>query len=450
MPSTQYRTDVERLIRATEHRCELVGRQPSFNELYRQVLIRAHEKAAATSRKEIVALRTILTELIADRDSDDHPNTQELDHYDLPLWVAAASPDEARQLLDRLRQPRKKLLPLGLDVLAEDVQAARSLGLDGTDEDVAAHLAGASKTHRVRRQPKAYWQAIPQADLLAIDHSLSNAEPIRAFRSLLTNRVHYRALLRIFARTIWLTGMRPIELWCCRQLVPKPDPTLSETERARLRNDLAAAASSPHYTAVEQSDIDAWGGLGEAAAGLSRLSRLPPILAIPSAKQANANPTLRNPYRFQNVESLSADDLTSLCLAGQLASFNLPEARKAEINRRLNRVFVQITDELFPDRPIPLTLYSLRHDFVDRARRALPIEAAAALTGHTSRDTLYGYGAPYVRKGRARQDLSHTAPILPQPDPARVVAIRQAWGLDHQLALVLGPNAPYRPQENPS
>ena len=213
----------------------------------------------------------------------------------------------------------------------------------------------------------------------------------------------------VIAEASWLTGVRPAE-W--------PDAELKMEEGTGRRpvheiyGDALAAAPLP------DPEADRQGFLARARGALVRIVESAPVwLEVRTAKsnwlRRHGLPTMRS---IGLGRATTDQKIAVLCATAGIR--RIGPGRWDAWQRRINRRLQAAVPSVLPQRrDRRLTLYSCRHDFIDRAKATLPPEEVAALAGHSSERTKGHYGRP-----RAKGSAGAVAPAV--ADPAEVGAIR--------------------------
>jgi hypothetical protein len=147
-------------------------------------------------------------------------------------------------------------------------------------------------------------------------------------------------------------------------------------------------------------------------------------MMIRSAKQTNANQDARSPVRLLILDDVPESSLGLLCAAGLLRMAGIPPQQCDNYRANLIRKLKDLTLAIPHLKRRDINLYSFRHSFATRARRHYAPAEAAAMTGHTGKNTLYAYGQKRVRKTRSPKS---SRDWLPSPAPEIVAVIEHAW-----------------------
>ena len=209
----------------------------------------------------------------------------------------------------------------------------------------------------------------------------------------------------VMAEAIWATGARPSE-WPTAKLHVGKFGSVEDLHLSLLRRE-SLPLSHLREAFLRRVKGDLYGVLESG----------PVRVHIESAKTAW---TMRYGLPTTRKIGLSLYPLsvqTSVYCATILASRAAATTRRGwtnwqdRINRRLQRLAPEIRRDA-------LTLYSFRHDFIERCKASMPPEEVAALAGHCSASSKASYGRPKVRGGKR-------AAFPAQPDPAHVGLLRE-------------------------
>ena len=267
---------------------------------------------------------------------------------------------------------------------------------------------------------------ITDRDFMELELQLSEHPHQNALKTLGLKRTDSKALLRIFMRAIRLTGMRPVEVFDCRILLGDPALEYSDAEISGIYDAPYKASLTGRLIPLDALDQRPFGSMAALVKNTVDRTGVPPVLMIRAAKTTNANPDLQRPFRMQILQGMEHDDLEVLCLAAHLHHFRLDSRRRSNLITTMTRNLTAAAATALPRRPDRINLYSFRHDFATRARRALQLWEVAALMGHTARASTYVYGK---RGTRRKRGSSGSGGWLPRQDQDFAEAIRDKWGM---------------------
>ncbi len=211
----------------------------------------------------------------------------------------------------------------------------------------------------------------------------------------------------VIAEASWLTGVRPAEWPAAEMLVETPGgrvPVHKLYEEALLK-------SPP-----PQRDINRPAFLAAARGLLARILESAPVwLQVNTVKSDWLRRYGLPPVRSIGLGRASTDEKISVWCATAMVR-RIGAQRWPSWRRRINRRLQAATQKLLPGRSEALTLYSFRHDFIDRAKSTLPPAEVAALAGHSSERTKVHYGRP-----RSKGSAGAMAPAQASPDEVALV-----------------------------
>ncbi|MCE6959679.1 hypothetical protein LAZ40_11680 [Cereibacter sphaeroides] len=416
-----YHKPVNRLIAQVEARAGLLQRQPVLTDLADQISLRSRVMKEATVNLETAALRAVIRSVKADADGPCWPAGV------VPVdWMKQVSAADLEALESRMNQPNRALFAASSGILAENIARAESLGTQMTREELAHLLAGRSVHGEVKPKQKEQ-RHLTWRDLLIFEFELSDHDPISSIEALASRsaRTPLEGLLRIFIHAIWISGMRPTEVWTCRLMVPRMDLAWTDDMRDLLRRNPTQALLDNLLVPVERLAAQTGEGLVRSAHLANDKAGAPSILMIQAAKQTNANPNIRAPIRLQVLEAIPLRHLGMLAYAAQLRHLKLEWKVQDQFRSSMTKTLKRIAKREEELRDLNVNLYSFRHSFATRVKRALPPHEAAALTGHTAIDSLYGYGE--FRASKAGRTGHRAQDWIPAPDPTQAERIRLQW-----------------------
>jgi hypothetical protein len=434
--SDVYVNDFNRIAKSVESRCALTGERPIIAAIETQIALRAATQKITSLRRELTSIRSVVAFFL-----EEETWPEGIEERD---WVMAADMEGVGQLHSGLVRTANEFAELGQTVSAEMTALTMDMNFPGSEEDAARALSGMSPERAQRKtRDKKSMAPITDRDFMELELYLSDHPHQNALKTLSTKRADSRALLRIFMRSIRITGMRPVEVFRCRILV-------GDQRREYTDADISAIYDAPYRAALKGTliPIDAidprrFGSMAAMVEHTVEATGVPPILMIEAAKTTNANPELLRPYRAQILTGIEDEDLEVLCLAAHLHHFDMDKKRCSNLITTMTRNLTAAAKAALPRRTDPMNLYSFRHDFATRARRSLQIWEVAALMGHTAKASTYVYGKRNTRK------KSGSGGWLPLHDEEFAEDIRRKWGMSatdenspvdhhHELITALG------------
>lgn len=416
----QYVKNFNRLADALEKRAAFLNRHPRLEQIVDQLSIRAKVLAIKTIRVEATSLRSILD------NAQVHGTVIDFGDGVRPReWFSAFNPADLPGLRANAHRLLTQIIDDGDEVIARDMASLGGAEDVMSREEIVDILAGRSQVQAARPSQKDQ-RYLGRRDLDRMEMDLADRDRLLAVYSVDRPDVEtdIRGLLRLFMSTIWLTGMRPTELWACRLYVPNADIVFTDELREMIRTRPAEAIENNLLMLVETSaelnneplvDREAWHATIRTGA--------PCVMMILSAKQANAN-EMTSPIRLQVLEGISSEDLAPLAIASQLRFTRTNAKRHDSLHGSMNRTLEKLAAGHPNLRGMLVNLYSFRHSFVTRVKLSCDPPEAAALIGHTSRKSMSAYGERNVSKGSGARRLDGW---IPAPDPARAAALDGYW-----------------------
>lgn len=423
-----YVNDFNRLAKSTIARCEMTGEVPGIGQIEAQVALRAGIMKIASLRREITSIRAVAAWFL---EEESWP-----ENVDRHSWVATATPEEAAQLHTGLMRTANEFVEISSSVTGELVSRVMEMNFPGSEEDAARALSGMASERGHKERDKVKMAPITDRDFMELELHFSDHPHQNALRTLTRKRADGKALLRIFMRTIRLTGMRPVEVFRCRLLVGRQGYEYSAEEVKMIRFAPMNAAIKGVLVPIEAYDPAPWGGMAEMVRGLEDLTGIPPILLIDAAKTTNANPELMRPFRAQVLNNIDMDDLEVICLAAHLHHFKMDRKKQSNLITTMTRNLTLAAEEVLPRRKDKMNLYSFRHDFATRARLSLHLWEVAALLGHTAKASTYTYGK---RRTRKKKGGSGSGGWMPTHDQEFSEVIRDKWGIQPDSQIDVSP-----------
>ena len=270
-----------------------------------------------------------------------------------------------------------------------------------------------------RRLSKISCQPIHRDDLEKLLEGLAPDTELDGFCSLITKRNNYPGLTRLFARAIWLTGMRTSEMFTCMVVnykTGKEALSLLDTgyfTKAELdSNQQVAVGWLEEFDQILDEIIASFSGEG----GIRGLS-----LYLLTPKIANYSKWIDKKIRIQKLDGISQEDLKTILIMSCVRKLHLSSNDKSIISKYCSRILGDNSEHVFPDRGDRITFLTLRHAFMDEAMKSMALKKACTLGGLTSKRTMSRYGDIYSSYKRNRQ---HTR-WFPKPDKRSMSRIRK-------------------------
>ena len=430
-----YAASVRRVFRTATDRCRSTNREPSLREVRLQLAIRTAVLKPSTGVKELSAMRDLITKIQMLKVAYDEagyimmPFQLSPKNVELPFWFRFADWNCFDSFANQVKRTNYRAfrswgraeLPALVNQAVKSSQFTNSLEQENA---VAENLSG-RQTRFARRSPRIGWMPISESEFEKILDQLPVGTEKAALDSLRKGkRTKSGGIARLLARSIWLTGMRALEAFQCRLLTTDPDENLSPQELRKILNDPRAAHEGGR---LRDADLEIERN------GFRHDGRRSLIFGIRTLKTANSSPLIYNSVRFQILVGIGQRDIAALTFASMLGRLQIPRARAEGIAARCTKHLGLASLKADPARERTATLHTLRHAFVDTARRMLPPHEVAALSGHTSRQTMLGYGGKHVRRSKS----SGSTRWMPAADPANADAIKRAWSL--RMAMKMKP-----------
>ncbi len=417
-----------KVIDKTAERVSYSRRTPVPNDIYDQLAIRSiylNQNSVHKERNHILAF--LARSLNVQKDfyaagfniSLGYTITEEVD---LPYWYVFASWKDIKALHEMVaNSTRAELRRKGREIIAEvaaPLVPYYPLLCSGDVHFMATGVSDKIFSLNKRRPPKENWQTINRAELEKLLGGLGNGTEIEGYCSLFSSKRNIHGLTRLLARTIWLTGMRGIEVFSCKVM----DHNTNEEVLSFLgsnyftRSNFASeqkilASSVKNFNETMDEIVDSVHG--------GRDLRL----HIWTAKIRNSSPKINNSVRVQKLEGINRDDLKSILIASCLRKLLLASAKTAKIRKSCTMLLGKTSLRVLPYRNEAITLHTLRHAFIDAARKSLPPEEVGTLSGHTSVKTMRGYGGKYARYSKSRKHNRW----FPKPEKMALARTRHVW-----------------------
>jgi hypothetical protein len=389
--SPAYIGDFNRILKGMSSRLGFTGGVPSLNEVSNQIAIRAFTLNVNSARREVTSARTVCRAFISDGFWPEGVT-------DLPP-LNTMNQEEVGQILDFACLPVSELIRIGQELVEDISDAMMKKGYSGSGEDLAQSISGVFPNRARGKSPSRTTHVpITEGDLSQIDFHMMDQPHEEAIRTFAAPRRNVIALTRVFLKAIWLTGMRPIEVFSCRLMAGDPSRDYTYAQLGMIRKNPEQAAMSGLL--VPQEALPGADEIGHSRAILDSVKStgVDPVLLVKNAKTRNANAGLVRPYRVQVLSGIGDEDLHLISLAALLHQTPIEKDRARDLINMITRRIRAIAKEELPTRENPINLYALRHDFATRARRQMPLHQVAALMGHTAYGSTRGYGKAQTRR----------------------------------------------------
>ena len=426
----KYFTFARTVIARTDMRLSYSRRDPKPRDIHDQLAIRSIYLNQSTVVWEKLAIRTLLGEAI-NRHQECQSAGLNISFGDtlsvkaeLPDWFVFASWDDIRSLHEMVvnittTEFRRK----GRDIIVEVSAPLKPHFPRYSIGDIQFMATGVNnKTFSVnkRRPPKENWKSIKRDDLEKILDGFGKGTELEGFCSLIAGRRNYNGITRLLARATWLTGMRSIELFTCK--------IIDHLTNEEVFSCLGPVYFSPtKFTSDQKVLASSVTGFDETIDGIIRSVQETGgrdlRLHILTAKTRNSSPLINNEIRVQKLDGISRDDLKSILITSCIRKLLLSDKKRRTIRVTCSNLLGKTSMRVFPDREDSITLHTLRHAFIDTARKTLPPEEVGTLSGHTSVDTMRRYGGKYVRYSK----YSGNSRWFPKPEEKALDKTRKIW-----------------------
>lgn len=404
---------LRRLVTSCEGRAAITGEPLGITLLPGQVAIRGMFLAKSTVNAEMSALRAFLHGLTV---GSSDPNREAL--MSEFSWLGGARVSGLSEASRDATVPPSGYSNLAREHVTAFRRGVRGRSLDGlSDEELLRQVSGVRRENplkvRNRENRSLLWR-----DYLSMMMDLSEYDPDEAMTAFVENGTFSPGVARVMIATLYLTGIRPIEMFGVNVYSPRTDIRYTDAKRSLTRSSPITAI---HEGLLRPIAMEARGtgiSRGAALVRAARMTGAAPVMSILSAKQQNANKDLRFPVRFLVLDDISPNDANLLSWASEFRNSDSSDAARRRLSTQTSAILRSICAS-DPEMRQDITLYTFRHSFASRVRAALEENECSALTGHTAARTFRGYGerSPKVR-GRG---------WLPAPDPERAEMIQQIW-----------------------
>lgn len=404
---------LKRVLSSSEGRVAITGEVLGVRMLSSQVAIRGMFLAKSTANAEMSALRAFLHGLAsgtADLNRDEVMSDFE--------WLNGISASDLSEAIKRSSAPPSEYGAIAGEHAKAFRSGVRGRSLDGlSDEELLRQVSGVRKESPVkvknRNNTSFMWN-----DYVTIMMDLAEYDPESAVKDFLETGRFSPGIARIIIATMYLTGCRPIEVFGINVYAPRTDMRYTEEKRGICESSPISAIYEDLLSPIEESVKVSGAGRGQHMVRASRMTGIPCVLSILSAKQQNANKDLRFPVRFQILTDIQQSDANLLGWAAELRKADKSDAARRRVSTQVLAILRKICASN-PEMRQDITLNTFRHSFASRARAYLDENECSALTGHTAVRTFRGYGehAP-KRRGSG---------WMPVPDPERAKMIDAIW-----------------------
>lgn len=423
----KYETIFMNIISTAETIADLRKRDPSCVDVITALTLKMQHVKKNTSGALISGFRNVMQSIV---DNLDAAPGGAVEGMGLPDWFTQSSRHDLEAvLLFSKRTPQKINAECG-GIVTRFCNDAMAAGYQGSQEELISSFSvrGVAAPSAKSERPFSF------QEMMTIDMALSAEEPEAAINSTYQSQVpHNRGLARVFALSIWATGMRPVELWNCRLMVPIPERVDSQKKRDMAIESPRQALLDRLYMNVESVTRSPGETLGDVAMAMTKSAGAPAILIIKSAKQSNANKMIKSEFRLQVLQDAPRIVLSMLSIVAQLRHSDANERRRNRIRDKINTVLKSVAESERMHERESISLYSFRHSFATRAKMRLKINEAASLIGHTSKRMTFAYGKRRQTRAISRKDAVENPSLwIPQPDPVHAEMIGLAWGMANE------------------
>ena len=421
---------VRGLIAKVDNRCRVFGPRPSASEMIDQLGLLSlfldsntvtrckgsltktlHGALEVKSHREMNGGSTLFRNILPDRFS----------HF---AWFTELSWNEVENLYEKLvSYTPQSLTDRGIRISSKVVRTVRLKHPEASPElalFMASMIRSSYFSTNKRVSPRKNWVPIDRETLQDLLNALGPGTPADGLLSLMGRKWNTPGMTRLLSQAIWLTGMRPVEAFSCMmfdnrnkreffELHPAMDRFVRQAGRPAKGSKLLDEGI---YRLIQQGfDLR-----------LAEEEKRHLVLRINSAKTRNRSPQF-NRSRLLLLREIADSDLRILLMTTCLRKILINHGDYKKCRTACSNQLSQASLQLMPDLEQPITLYHLRHAFINDARKSLPAPEAGALSGHSSVRTLRQYGQKNVRFRQA----SHCRTWLPQPDPNLVTELRSSW-----------------------
>ena len=421
-----------RVFRSLGCRCECLDCNPSCDELLNQLAMRSVYLQNSTLNSELLALRTLTSFINAE-----FKRTKELGYYKLvsdvlanfiilPEWFERLTWSQISKFDIQIKQAtHESLRKYGENLLDQMSRDRENNYLEVSKKEWGLILAGLGMQESKigKRIDRDEWEPIGICELNAVLSVVPDGSPEDGLLGIARNCPSYFGLTRLLAKSAWLTGMRSVELFSCQLLFLEDSHAFVKKFKDHDCKDFIVPKDFGEQ--CELNSIDA-ASIEHGKQVLQYLQlQLTPVLFIRSAKIANSSAAIDNIVRLQILEGINPSDLEDIWMTTQLRKLLISRQRKNSIRDKCSGILHKASHSAFPERVNPITLHTLRHAFIDEARKIYPLAELLALSGHTSIVTNQGYGGKLTRYSSSNS----AGRWMPMPDPVQSVKIHKALEL---------------------
>lgn len=394
----RYSAVIERLSSAARSRATQTGQVYNDFMVAEQVVMRSIELSKSTFYVEKAAIIAWL---------EDTPDINE----------------ESRKTgLELLSRNRDDLMQWGRDRLTEIVGAVIDGGDMRAPEEISFEICALSTQPTRRKKSKAGHVPVSPHDIDRLTQALIDIDPLSNLVARLRKAKveNSQALSAILLHSCWLTGMRPIEMFSCALVIARDDDVVVSPD------DIDAQI--PDITDRDFTGLRGLLAVGVAIGEIEKREGGQVMLAIRNAKTQNANPETVQEYRVLRLGEIDAYRLGVLWMTTQLRRLQITPKEIESLRDLVSRHARVISRRIMPGRK-PVTLYTMRHDFADRAKLRYGKPEVAALMGHTGKNSAAHYGTKGLRRSSGGVQLGRRTPAgwMPQPDEAQALRLLSKW-----------------------
>ena len=344
---------------------------------------------------------------------------------DLPEWFVSAHWTDLRLLHEALVNITITGLKVKgwkiIDKVSAPLKSHYPLLLPSDIHFMATGISDQIFSPTKRKPPKKNWEPINRKDLEKILDRLEPGTEMEGFCILFAMGNNSPGIVRLLARTIWLTGMRSSELYKCKVVDNKNSKDVFSFLGTSyfLKENIAPVQelSSDWFEGFDKTldEIIESHSCKDGDSGLN--------LHILTSKTRNSSKLINNETRIQRLDGIGRDDLKTILLTSCIRKRLLSNTQKRVLSNYGTSKLGKASQLVFPDRRDRITFHTLRHAFIDEARKSLPPEEVGTLSGHTSIRTMRGYGGKYSRYSRKRK----SSRWFPKPEENALAITREVW-----------------------
>ena len=420
-----------KIVLKTNQRVSYSGKMPKPDDILDQLAIRSIYLNKNTTVKERKTIRDVLARSLGMREEvtktgnrvDFGSTITELS--DLPEWFVTAHWTDLRLLHEALASITLADLKIKgwviIDKVSAPLKSHYPLLLTPDIHFMATGISDQIFSPTKRKPPKKNWEPINRKDLEKILDRLEPGTEMEGLCTLLAMGINSPGIVRLLARTIWLTGMRSSELFNCKVVDNKNGKEVFSFLGPSyfLKNNIAPDQEvSTDWLEGFDKTLDE---IIESHSGKDGDNGL--VLHILTSKTRNSSKLINNETRIQRLEGIARDDLKTILLTSCIRKGMFSRIQKRVLTNYGTRNLGKASQLVFPDRRDRITFHTLRHAFIDEARKSLPPEEVGTLSGHTSIRTMRGYGGKYSRYSRKRK----SSRWFPKPEENALARTKEVW-----------------------